>query len=986
MRKALLGGSICTNGCKRRAVAAILAAAVALPCSGASLNPISPGVPASGAAADKVAAAAGFDTLVLDGKINSVSPANLSAGAPMMVTVHLLLARPTPAVVLERNLRLFLDSVPLVSAGAEPTAAASSAGAAAPPSAESNFQAQSPASTAFTRTITLMASAPRTLATGSSFNLSVYSIPDRRQIAAMDIQSLPPQGFVQELLAGQPKAVLPALGIAILVLGALAWFLYRQQMLNTRRETLMRQEVELERQRTQNLGRAVVSAADDANAEPTPPYPPQLPPELLTALEQRDLVIVTGVGVSAQSGLPGASKLWLNVIDRHAERISATRLDSLRALVMTGDTDAAVEAIVSLVGRDEVLATLKSDLIDSQPKPSHLHRLLAALPAAGLVDMTWDDLMPRAVVGPDMQVFGPMQTEGITSLLRGGQLALIKPLGDLRHPASVALTQREYRVVLSRAPELERAIAALFSTRTLLFLGFSLEGLEQFLSSLPAHLDSSDRRHCAVVPEGADRADLWQAGQGRRFGVKLVEYRPSADFRELVQAAEVLTERAARIGKASRADATGMSLAATRLSYLQLESIGIFRSLRVEFTPGWTLLLGNNGGGKSTILRAVTLALAGNDPRATAAGARLLRSGENLGTIELGMGNIRVSTSLVRDGTQVLIRSPQTTALQAGQVLVLAFPALRGVLAAQIKGPTSVPAANPSVDDVAPLLSGQVDSRLDNLQQWVVNAALRAETAPKGREMQMLQTFQQLISDMVPGGGLKFARIDRRTWQVILQADYGEVPFDGVSQGMSAILNWVGILLQRLYDVYPQSEHPERESAIALVDEIDAHLHPDWQRRLVTLTRKHFPSVQVIASSHSPLLAGAVEHTELRVVARDEASSQIRADMPREDLSGQKAEDILVSSLFSLQTTRSVEAEETIRRYFELFQRASLSDPEKLELDELARRLKALNFGPTLAMRTQIDQASSAADVALAKVSPADVQALQEKLRTIQQA
>ena len=348
------------------------------------------------------------------------------------------------------------------------------------------------------------------------------------------------------------------------------------------------------------------------------------------------------------------------------------------------------------------------------------------------------------------------------------------------------------------------------------------------------------------------------------------------------------------------------------------------------------------------------------------------------------MGSIKVSSSLVRDGQQVVVNSPQTTALQSGQILVLAFPALRGVLSAQVKGPTSMTATNPSVDDVAPLLTGMVDSRLDNLQQWVVNTALRAEAAPKGREMQMLQTFKQLIADMMPGGGLKFVGVDRKTWQVILEAGDGQVPFDGVSQGMSAILNWIGVLLQRLYDVYPESPMPEHEAAVVLVDEIDAHLHPEWQRRLVALTRKHFPNVQVIASSHSPLLAGAVAHDELRVVAADHNTGQIKADRPREDVSGQKAEDILVSSLFSMQTTRSVEAEEAIRRYFELFQRPALSSIEKAELDELAVRVKSLNFGPTLAMRQQLDQATKTVDQALAAVSAVDAKLLQEKLRSIQ--
>src|SRR5262249_50372542 len=163
---------------------------------------------------------------------------------------------------------------------------------------------------------------------------------------------------------------------------------------------------------------------------------------------------------------------------------------------------------------------------------------------------------------------------------------------------------------------------------------------------------------------------------------------------------------------------------------------------------------------------------------------------------------------------------------------------------------------------------------------------------------------------------ISYGGVDRETWTVLLQTPDGLVPIDSVSQGMSAIFNWIGVLLQRLYDTYSNSPNPEREPAIVLIDEIDAHLHPSWQRQLVQLTKKHFPNVQVVATSHSPLLAGSVDHSQVRIVTR--VDGKMSAVAPRENLEGQKAEDILTSSLFQMPTTRSPEAEETIKRYFEL--------------------------------------------------------------------
>lgn len=103
-----------------------------------------------------------------------------------------------------------------------------------------------------------------------------------------------------------------------------------------------------------------------------------------------------------------------------------------------------------------------------------------------------------------------------------------------------------------------------------------------------------------------------------------------------------------------------------------------------------------------------------------------------------------------------------------------------------------------------------------------------------------------------------------------------DVPFDDLSQGMISIFNWLGVLAQRLYDFYPDADKPEDRHAVIMIDEIDAHLHPDWQRRLVELTKKFFPNVQVLATSHSPLLAGALHKEELCALKWDPSTREVR--------------------------------------------------------------------------------------------------------------
>ena len=137
-------------------------------------------------------------------------------------------------------------------------------------------------------------------------------------------------------------------------------------------------------------------------------------------------------------------------------------------------------------------------------------------------------------------------------------------------------------------------------------------------------------------------------------------------------------------------------------------------------------------------------------------------------------------------------------------------------------------------------------------------------------------------------------------------------------------------------------------------------------------------------SSHSPLLAGAVSREELRIVERDAETGQIRAAMPVQDLAGQKVEDILTSSLFSLSTTRSPDAEQEIKRYFELFEKPSgaLSAAEQGELAELGRRLKGLNYGPTFKQQKVNELIKANIDAQLKTLNPDAIAAMQEVLST----
>jgi len=99
---------------------------------------------------------------------------------------------------------------------------------------------------------------------------------------------------------------------------------------------------------------------------------------------------------------------------------------------------------------------------------------------------------------------------------------------------------------------------------------------------------------------------------------------------------------------------------------------------------------------------------------------------------------------------------------------------------------------------------------------------------------------------------------------------YKKVHFYQLAAGYRNIISMVGDMILRLFDKQPDVYDPAELSGIVIIDELDLHLHPKWQKRLPGLLSKIFPRVQFIASTHSPIpLLGAPEHSVFLKVNRD---------------------------------------------------------------------------------------------------------------------
>lgn len=90
-----------------------------------------------------------------------------------------------------------------------------------------------------------------------------------------------------------------------------------------------------------------------------------------------------------------------------------------------------------------------------------------------------------------------------------------------------------------------------------------------------------------------------------------------------------------------------------------------------------------------------------------------------------------------------------------------------------------------------------------------------------------------------------------------------------LSQGEKSLMALVGDVARRLIMLNPGRDNALEGQGVVMVDEIDLHLHPEWQQKVVGRLRKTFPNIQFILTTHSPQVLSTVKNENIRVVDRN---------------------------------------------------------------------------------------------------------------------
>lgn len=119
--------------------------------------------------------------------------------------------------------------------------------------------------------------------------------------------------------------------------------------------------------------------------------------------------------------------------------------------------------------------------------------------------------------------------------------------------------------------------------------------------------------------------------------------------------------------------------------------------------------------------------------------------------------------------------------------------------------------------------------------------------------------------------------IDGDPVEVKLKFSNRSLRFDTLPDGVKSILSWVGDLLMRLDRLKWKDDLPIGKRRIILfLDEIDIHLHPFWQKRVIKIIQKLFTNAQIFVSTHSPFVVGSIEHGLIYKLEQEKTGVKIR--------------------------------------------------------------------------------------------------------------
>lgn len=205
--------------------------------------------------------------------------------------------------------------------------------------------------------------------------------------------------------------------------------------------------------------------------------------------------------------------------------------------------------------------------------------------------------------------------------------------------------------------------------------------------------------------------------------------------------------------------------------------------------------------------------------------------------------------------------------------------------------------------------------QLTNAEEWLLQMDYAIKNNITNAKERFNKIKEVLVSGILPDVKDFECKTDSNFKSFVeFKTDYGLCRLKDLGYGYQSTIAWIVDLAKNLFERYPDSEKPLNESAVVLVDEIDLHLHPDWQRKIISFLSTHFPNIQFIVTCHSPLIVQSSDNINL--ILLEKVNDSIVIKQPNlKNFKGWTVEEILTELMGLGEKTHSDEYLSLIKEF-----------------------------------------------------------------------
>ena len=353
------------------------------------------------------------------------------------------------------------------------------------------------------------------------------------------------------------------------------------------------------------------------------------------------------------------------------------------------------------------------------------------------------------------------------------------------------------------------------------------------------------------------------------------------------------------------------------LQYISIKKYQSIQEVVIDHVPNnaqFVVFAGENGEGKTALLQAIAIgAYGGWDKQAD-----LIFDSENLAAIDILFNNNPNEVYKEYRGISNFYPHIQT---------IDNFVAY-GASRLQLQSPESMEDNKMRHSPVYSLF--RTDGVLLNIEHW-----LKENRGKKDKYEAVKNTLLTLLPHI---SDIKYST---KTNQFRYIEHQQEVSLAQLSAGHKSIVGMIGDLIIRLYDKQPTAKKPSDLVGLVLIDELETHLHPKWQKLFPKLLADTFPKVQFIVTTHSVIpFLGMPQNTVFYHVSR-QAGTGTEIKQIAIDVTNLLPEQILTSPLFDMDSLRNIHSTDVAAmRTEDTYNEIVLNDNVKKQLKELAEKLK----------------------------------------------